>query len=118
MQFGQDHLTYKALCVLDQAIDDCHAAPLHATLGLRFTLAYLYAVSDGRREPYDAFWREVRDAKTIAYSDSDQGYLRATYARTQLCRISRGVGIELTADIMQRPRDARKVRSKPTVDLY
>ena len=106
MHIDYETLRFKALCVLDQAIDDCHSAPLQGSLGLRFALAYLYAISDGRREPFDAFWREVHDAKASAYSKEDQHHLRTSYARTQLCCISRGVGIELTAELMQRLRDA------------
>ena len=99
MHINYETLRFKALCVLDQAIDDCHYAPLRGSLGLRFALAYLYAISDGRREPFDAFWREVHDAKAFAYSEEDQHYLRTSYARTQLCCISWFVGIKLTADV-------------------
>ncbi len=107
MRFDRDQLTFKALCALDEAIDQCDAAPVKPTFALRFALAYLFAVSDGRREPYDAFWREVRDGTGAAYSKSSRRYVRTKYARTALAGISRGVGVELTADMMQRLRDAR-----------
>lgn len=110
MRFDRDHLTFKALCALDEAIDLCDAAPIEPTFALRFALAYLFAVSDGRREPYDAFWREVRDGNGAAYSEASRRYVRTTYARTALAGISRGVGIELTVDMMQRLRNARTAR--------
>jgi hypothetical protein len=107
MRFDRDQFTFKALCALDEAIDQCDEAPIKPTFALRFALAYLFAVSDGRRDPYDAFWREVRDGAGAAYSESSRRYVRTTNARTALAGISRGVGIELNADIMRRLRDAR-----------
>ena len=107
MRFDRDHLTFKALCALDEAIDQCDTAPIKPSFALRFALAYLFAVSDGCREPYDAFWRQVRDGTGGAFSKSSRRYVRTTYARTALAGISRGVGIELTVDLMQRLRDAR-----------
>ena len=112
MRFDRDQLTFKALCALDEAINQCDAAPIKPTFALRFALAYLFAVSDGRRDPYDAFWREIRDPKASAFSDSARRYVRTSYARTALARISRGVGVELTADVMQHLRDARADRRK------
>ena len=57
MRFDRDHLVFKALCALDQAIADCDDAPIKPSFALRFALAYLFAVSDGERYPYDLFWR-------------------------------------------------------------
>jgi hypothetical protein len=107
MRFDRNHLTFKALCALDEAIDQCDAAPIRPTFALRFALAYLFAVSDGRRDPYDAFWREIRDGKGSAFSEASRRYVRTTYARTALAGISRSVGVELTAEMVQRLRDAR-----------
>jgi hypothetical protein len=112
MRFERDHLNFKALCALDEAIDQCDAGPIEPTFALRFALAYLFAVSDGRRDPYDAFWHEIRDGNGAAYSDSSRCYVRTTYARTALAGISRGIGIELTADVMQRLRDARSSKGR------
>lgn len=118
MRIDRDHLTFKALCALDEAIDECDSGPIKPTFALRFALAYLFAVSDGRRDPYDAFWREVRDTRGSAYSEASRRYVRTTYVRTALAGISRGVGIELNSDMMQRLRDARfsKVRKGSAVD--
>lgn len=108
MRFDRDQLAFKALCALDEAIDACDAGPIKPTFALRFALAYLYAVSDGHRDPYDSFWREIRDPKASAFSEPARRYVRTSYAWTALAGISRSVGVELTADIMQRLRDARK----------
>ncbi len=108
MRFDRDQLAFKALCALDEAIDNCDAGPIKPSFALRFALAYLFAVSDGRRDPYDAFWREVRDDKTSAFSESSARYVRTSYARTALAGISRGVGIELTTDVMLKLSAARR----------
>ena len=110
MRFERDHLVFKALCALDEAIDECHALPIRPTFALRFALAFLFAVSDGRRDPYDAFWREIGDGKESAYSADAGRYIRTSYARTAMTAIARGVGVELSVDVMQRLSAARKHR--------
>ena len=108
MRFDRDHLTFKALCALDEAIDQCDAAPIKPTFALRFALAYLFAVSDGQRAPYDAFWREVTDSNGAAYSEPSRRYVRTTYARTALGGISR----DLASSCQQTLRDARVSKSR------
>ena len=112
MGFDRDQLIFKALCALDEAADACHAEPLRPTFALRFALAFLYAVSDGRRAPYDAFWREIGDGKEGAYSADAGRYIRSTYARTAMTGIARGVGVEMSVDVMQRLSAARRHRVK------
>ena len=69
MRFVRDQLAFKALCALDEAIDACDAGPITLTFALRFALAYLFAVSDGLRDPCNAFGREVCDPKVSAFSE-------------------------------------------------
>ena len=108
MRFDRDQLVFKALCALDEAADACHAGPVKPTFALRFALAFLYAVSDGRRDPYDDFWREIGDSKETAYSADAGRYIRSSYARTALTAIARGVGVEMSIEIMQRLSAVRK----------
>ena len=61
MHINRYKLIFKAPCALDEAIDDCHLATLRPTFTLRFALAYLLAVSDGKRDSFDMVWREVQD---------------------------------------------------------
>lgn len=49
----------KALLALEDAKERCHEAPLPRSYALRFTLAFLYAHSDGTRWPFDQFWQSV-----------------------------------------------------------
>jgi hypothetical protein len=112
MRFDRDQLIFKALCALDEAIDECRATPIRPSFALRFSLAFLFALSDGCREPYDAFWREVTDPKTASHSVEAGQYVRTTYARTAMTAIARGVGVELTVDVMQSLSTARRLRSQ------
>ena len=95
MRFDRDHLIFKALCALDEAIDQCDTAPIKPGFALRFALAYLFAVSDGRREPYDAFWRQVRGGTG--------GQRRQRMEKRLVGRISTG-GYELIMEEMPRAR--------------
>ncbi len=108
MRFDRERLIFKALCALDEIVDECRSGPVKATFAMRFALAYLYTVSNGHRASYDTFWREARDPKSSAYSDHDRRYLRSTNARTALTGIARSVGIEMTAQVMRALSDARK----------
>ena len=108
MLIDRDRLIFKALCALDEAIDDCDVTPIRPTFTLRFALAYLYAVSDGRRDSFDMFWREVQDPQAKAYSDDTGRYIRATHARIALTGIARSVGIELTSEVTTRISKVRR----------
>ena len=117
MRFDRDQLIFRALCALDEAIDHSDIAPVKRTFALRFALAFLFNLSDGkRRDCYDEFWREIGDPKDHAFSESSARYQRTTHARTNLSGIARSVGLELTADLMERLRLARlQPPSKPDV---
>ena len=92
MQFDRQHLIVKAMRALMEVADSSGAGPIAPTLSVRFTLAFLYAVSDGNREPFDLFWREIRNPQDSAYSTPTANYLRATGSRTALNGIGRSVG--------------------------
>lgn len=55
----REHLIFKALCVLDDAIDSCSPIPVKPNVGLRLALALLFVFSDGDRQMFDEFWRTV-----------------------------------------------------------
>ena len=110
MLIDHDKLVFKALCALDEAVAACHDAAIKPTFALRFALAYLFAVSDGKRDSFDDFWRQVQDPQARAYSDDAGQYMRVTHARIALTGISRSVGIELTSEVMARLRKARDLK--------
>jgi len=59
VRLSQDDLTHKALAALEDVADRAELAPVRPSPALRFALAYLYAVGDGARWPYDGFWQAV-----------------------------------------------------------
>lgn len=102
-----EHLIYKALVALDEVIHRCRGGVIRRDFALRFVLAYLYAVSDGRREPYHDFWTTIQDP----FSSSLDGgrYLRPTAATTNLNGIISGLGFNSTPALI----DAISARNEP-----
>lgn len=113
MLIDRDALIFKALCALDEITIEAGNAPMKPSLSTRFALAFLYAVSNGDRTPYDQFWREVGDSKSSAYSQRAADYTRASYARTAFTRIARTVGVELDIEVMAKLAAARRNHAGP-----
>lgn len=95
-------LVFKALCVLEEAMVVSRSGRAPTSYGLRFALAYLYAVGDRRGEgfdrgPYVEFWQlATRIGPT---GDDTQGVGRRTTMRSCLNAIARAAGMELTPEI-------------------
>lgn len=102
MVFDRQHLIAKAMRALMEVADASSDAPLAPALSVRFTLAFLYAIGDGNREPFDRFWREIRATHDSAYSSTAARYLRATSSRTALNEIGRSVGYPETPEAWKR----------------
>lgn len=99
--FGKDQLTTRALLVLEAALNETSDAPVPRSLSLRFTLAYLYAVSRGERSSLDGFWRNVTDDRPCEDgAERIRGLGRSQNANAQLNGIYRDVGIKRTNDMM------------------
>lgn len=64
LRLARDRLIFMGLAVLDQIAEECHREPHRRGIGLRVTMAMLYAFSDGRRRPYDRFWRICADCNS------------------------------------------------------
>lgn len=64
LRVAQDRLIFMGLAVLDQIAEECHREPHRRGIALRLTMAMLYAFSDGRRAPYDRFWRVCADCNS------------------------------------------------------
>lgn len=107
----RDQLVFKALCALDEVVEQARVAQVKPTFAVRFALAYLYAVSDGRRDPFDSFWREIQEPH-----DKEPGgmghYIRGTSAQASLCGIVRGVGLYLNVELDQALSHARQPKAK------
>jgi hypothetical protein len=114
MRFDRDHLVFKAICALDEIVDQCSTGPIRTTLAMRFVLAFLYSQSktDERRN-FDDFWKIIRDEHLQAYSDHDRRYMRVTYARTCLTGIARSCGLLMDIETQNMIAAVReKVRSR------
>lgn len=108
----REHLIFKALCVLDDAIDSCSPTPVKPNFGLRLALALLFVFSNGDREVFDGFWRIViDDSGSITHSMKND--TRQTYARTYLTGICRDVSMPLSVDLMI---ELSRARGKLTYD--
>lgn len=109
----REHLIFKALCVLDDAIDSCSPIPVKPNVGLRLALALLFVFSDGDRQMFDEFWRTVI-ADDRALIRDDKGDARTSYARTYLTAICHDVGMPLSVDLMIELRRARGLETYAT----
>jgi hypothetical protein len=109
---SRTELIFKALCVLDQAIDDCTPLPIKPNPGLRLALALLFVFGDGDRHCFDGFWKIVVGAPD-AITRAMKANARSTYARTYLTGICRSVGMPLSVDLML---SLRRARGQPTYD--
>ena len=95
-------LVFKALCVLKESVEAAASGRAPASYGLRFALAYLYAVGDRRgeyfdRQPYVEFWQlATRDGPT---GDDTHGVGRRTTMQSCLNGIARAAGMDLTPEI-------------------
>jgi hypothetical protein len=108
MRFTWDHLIFKALCALDEAVEVSRARPVEPSHALQFALAYLYTVSvKQERHHYDQFWRIVQ-GKGDSPANPANDYRRGTYACSCLQAICRSVGMEYTASFAKAMRDGRQ----------
>lgn len=98
MRFARDDLIRKALLALEEAANATTTAPVPRSRALRFTLAFLFAVTDGKnRNWFDAFWQSVtRDDDTAESAALGRG-ASATAALNAIYRL---VGIERTTEMM------------------
>jgi hypothetical protein len=57
----REHLIFKALVALSEVRRNSTAGPIEPSWSLRFCLAFLHTQGHGDREPFDFFWREMRN---------------------------------------------------------
>lgn len=100
MRPSRQDLIIKALRALDEVAEQAHEAPVEPSYGLSFILAFLYSLSDGRRDPYDDLWREMQERHDTAPKGMDQ-YMRSTRVRTNIKGIMRGLGCPGTVEFSQ-----------------
>jgi hypothetical protein len=104
MRVARDRLIFLALCALDEIVDQAKDEPVKPSFGLRFTLAFLHALGDGKeRGCYDGFWRCVTPQKEPhrehrLYYDYADGHLRG---------IAKSLGIDFEVQMRERINRAR-----------
>jgi hypothetical protein len=101
MRIGTDQLIVKALSALDEVGWRAQKEPVAPTLALRFTLAFLYAHGDGRRDSFDEFWRVVTDTGTLHQpTPTVTNVVRSNSASRALYGIYRSVGVYRSTDMI------------------
>lgn len=71
-----------AVSVLYDITHEAEGAPHAFGPEVRALLALLYAISNGDREPFDAYWRHALEPLNWSKADSQAAYLRGTHLRT------------------------------------
>lgn len=101
MRIGTDKLIVKALTALEEVAHQAQRSPIAASCALRFTLAYLFAHGDGRRESFDEFWRVVTDTGDHHQkSENMTNVVRSNAASRELYGIYRAVGVYRSTDMI------------------
>lgn len=112
MRIERERLIWMALAALDEAIDAARERPLAPTFGIRIALATAFAFSDGRRDPYDHFWKMMQDPAAHQPSPVAASYYRTTHMRTNLRGIVRSLGLPETPETDSAIHRARRGRRK------
>lgn len=109
----REALVFKALCILDEAMDQARRGQVQPSLGLRFALAFLYAVGDRRgewfdRQPYDTFWREAtQKQEDLTEGHNVDGYGRVIHMTASMNAMARAAGMPIEAEMIAALRRAR-----------
>lgn len=121
MRDVRQDLIYRALVALDHEAESAGPEPSRPGAALRFCLAFLHAVSDGKaRAPYFGFWKSLTEIDGSDWADEHKAYQRQTNLRGHLQAIVRTLGLPPTPGLfiaISRGREAGLVRPAH-VDLF
>ncbi|OQW41853.1 MAG: hypothetical protein A4S12_07625 [Proteobacteria bacterium SG_bin5] len=97
----ESRAVFLALAALYRIAWDCRHAPAPPSLHLRALLAFLYLHGDGRREPFDRFWRICQTPDPEDELERGRtAYMRTSYSMTEWEGIRRAVGVPGDIDTM------------------
>ncbi|WCT73908.1 hypothetical protein PQ455_01355 [Sphingomonas naphthae] len=113
----REHLIFKALLVVDEVRENCHATPVAPTLGLRLALAFLYSQSEGPRRHFDDFWQGVKDPGRDE-QEWARNYIRSTAANGCLLGIIRGFNFNPSVDLLHILKDGHQAPSPVRVRQF
>lgn len=109
MRVGRERLIFLGLCALDEIVDQAKDGPVRPTFGLRFTLALLWALSDGKeRASYDGIWRCVTPPQGPGPQQTQRA--RHDFADSHLRGIAKSLGIDFELEMRER---INRVRGLP-----
>ena len=99
MRFAQEHLIFKALLALQEAVNQSRQGPVRPSFALRFAAAYLHAVSKvDDPQTFAEFWHTIQDGLAQTHNVTQANTIRATFAQSCLDRIARSVGYPLVGE--------------------
>ncbi len=108
----RDDLTRKALLVVEEA---CADGRVRQSMGLRFALAYLYAVSGAKdRGPFDRLWRG--STYTHPHSPHMADICRAQTVTALVNAVYHAVGVYRSVDHISYETRAKELRRKRRED--
>jgi hypothetical protein len=111
---ARQDLIYRALVALDHEAEAAGADPSKPGPAVRFCLAFLHAISDGKsRQAYVGFWKDLIDVDRSDWAETHKRYRRQTQLRGGLHAIVRSVGLPPTPGLflaISRGREAGLVR--------
>ncbi|HEY0626369.1 MAG TPA: hypothetical protein VGD10_06505 [Allosphingosinicella sp.] len=116
MRVDAEELKMKALLALEEGAQLVHLKESKPSLGIRFALAYLYAIGDGEKWIFNNYWNAVTGkAGTNQSSTYLAEVVRNTEVESALNGIWRSVGIERT---VTPELECRKALFKLRPDLH
>lgn len=113
LRIGRGRLIFMGLAVLDQIAEQCHREPHRRGVALRVTMAMLYAFSDGRRAPYDQFWRMCAECNQ-ARDPQGSALRRGRAVREAFHGICRTLNVPETGALRT---DLRRALTDPAKDM-
>jgi hypothetical protein len=113
MESRPPDLRWLALVTLAELVAQVRAGPIRPTYAARLALAVCYRHSDGDRQPFDDFWRQMQKSMAGRVSDTTAEYCRSSYLRAAFRGVLRAVGIEPTVDVEIALSDAASKSQAP-----
>lgn len=101
-----NRLIFLGLATLAEQVELASAGVPPPSHGVRLALNVLHIQGGGSREPFDDFWRQMREDEARSGTPTIASYCRSTHLQTQLRGVMRAVGIEPTVATEQPLHDA------------
>lgn len=107
MRVGRHKLIFMGLVALDEVCEGSRRGVHQPTFALRAVLAMLYALSNGNRQPFDAFWQASRPGVGRGSNAHQDARARSNDLGTAYNGICIALGIEQTINLNEDIYSAR-----------